>query len=180
MNGVGVDVNSASKQLLMYVSGLGPQLAGNIVAHRDENGAFKTRAQLKKVHQEFNHTMIYVTHDQTEALTFADLVVVMHEGTVVQIGTPVELFESPKHTFVGHFIGSPGMNVLPCEIDQGAPILAGWKIEVETRVEQTMGGARLEIGVRPEFVSFSSDGPPYQRKTTRNARGAPPAKKLSL
>ncbi len=120
------------------------------------------RSKLKELHQQVGSTMIYVTHDQTEALTFADLVVVMHEGTVVQIGTPVELFESPKHTFVGHFIGSPGMNVLPCEIDQGAPILAGWKIEVETRVEQTMGGARLEIGVRPEFVSFSSDGIPVE------------------
>ena len=60
--------------------------------------------------------MIYVTHDQTEALTFADQVVVMNEGEVVQIGTPVDLFERPAHTFVGHFIGSPGMNVLPCEV----------------------------------------------------------------
>ena len=57
--------------------------------------------------------MIYVTHDQTEALTFADQVVVMYEGEVVQIGTPNELFERPAHTFVGYFIGSPGMNVLP-------------------------------------------------------------------
>ena len=57
--------------------------------------------------------MVYVTHDQTEALTFADKVVVMQEGDVVQIGTPQELFERPAHTFVGYFIGSPGMNVLP-------------------------------------------------------------------
>ena len=63
--------------------------------------------------------MIYVTHDQTEALTFADQVVVMHEGQIVQTGTPVDLFEKPKHTFVGHFIGSPGMNILPCEINNG-------------------------------------------------------------
>ncbi len=61
--------------------------------------------------------MIYVTHDQTEALTFAEQVVVMLDGQVVQAGTPVQLFERPRHTFVGHFIGSPGMNVLPCEID---------------------------------------------------------------
>ena len=60
--------------------------------------------------------MIYVTHDQTEALTFADQVVVMQDGEVVQIGSPVDLFERPAHTFVGHFIGSPGMNMLPCEI----------------------------------------------------------------
>ena len=60
--------------------------------------------------------MVYVTHDQTEALTFADKVVVMYEGEVVQIGTPEDLFERPAHTFVGYFIGSPGMNVLPAEI----------------------------------------------------------------
>ena len=64
--------------------------------------------------------MIYVTHDQTEALTFADQVVVMHDGEVVQIGTPDELFERPAHTFVGYFIGSPGMNVLPAEV-RGRP-----------------------------------------------------------
>ena len=67
------------------------------------------RSKLKELHQKINRTMIYVTHDQIEALTFADQVVVMHEGQIVQTGTPVELFEKPKHTFVGHFIGSPGM-----------------------------------------------------------------------
>ena len=77
------------------------------------------RSKLKELHQKINRTMIYVTHDQIEALTFADQVVVMHEGQIVQTGTPVELFEKPKHTFVGHFIGSPGMNILPCEIENG-------------------------------------------------------------
>ena len=77
------------------------------------------RSKLKELHQKINRTMIYVTHDQIEALTFADEVVVMHEGQIVQTGTPVELFEKPKHTFVGHFIGSPGMNILPCEIENG-------------------------------------------------------------
>ena len=66
------------------------------------------RSKLKELHQRIRRTMIYVTHDQTEALTFADQVVVMKDGEVVQIGSPVELFEKPKHTFVGHFIGSPG------------------------------------------------------------------------
>ena len=61
--------------------------------------------------------MVYVTHDQTEALTFAEQVVVMYEGGIVQIGTPDELFERPRHTFVGYFIGSPGMNVMPVEIE---------------------------------------------------------------
>ena len=76
------------------------------------------RSKLKELHNRIRRTMIYVTHDQTEALTFADQVVVMNNGMVVQIGTPVELFERPKHTFVGHFIGSPGMNLLPCQCGQ--------------------------------------------------------------
>jgi glycerol transport system ATP-binding protein len=74
------------------------------------------RSKLRELHRRIRRTMIYVTHDQTEALTFADKVVVMKDGEIVQIGTPVELFEDPKHTFVGHFIGSPGMNVLPCQV----------------------------------------------------------------
>ncbi|MEQ8700946.1 MAG: ABC transporter ATP-binding protein, partial [Bauldia litoralis] len=65
------------------------------------------RSKLKELHSRIRRTMIYVTHDQTEALTFADKVVVMHDGQIVQIGTPAELFERPSHTFVGYFIGSP-------------------------------------------------------------------------
>ena len=87
------------------------------------------RSKLKELHQKINRTMIYVTHDQTEALTFADQVVVMHEGQVVQTGTPVELFEKPKHTFVGHFIGSPGMNIIPCKLSNGIAAIDGIKIE---------------------------------------------------
>ena len=86
----------------------------------DPHLKWKLRSKLKELHQRVKATMIYVTHDQTEALTFADQVVVMQEGEVVQIGTPVELFERPAHTFVGHFIGSPGMNVLPCSVKDGA------------------------------------------------------------
>ena len=72
------------------------------------------RRKLKEIHQELKLTLIYVTHDQGEALTFADKVVALHEGRVVQVGSPTDLFEHPAHTFVGHFIGSPGMNILPC------------------------------------------------------------------
>jgi len=115
------------------------------------------RSKLKELHQRVGATMIYVTHDQTEALTFADQVVVMHEGGVVQIGTPVELFERPKHTFVGHFIGSPGMNVLPCSIDNGQVIFAGQQVQTVDVVSGAPNG-RTEIGIRPEFVSFSEQG----------------------
>src|SRR6056297_2062750 len=79
----------------------------------DPHLKWKLRSKLKELHARVNRTMIYVTHDQIEALTFADQVVVMQDGVIVQVGTPVELFERPRHTFVGHFIGSPGMNLLP-------------------------------------------------------------------
>ena len=117
------------------------------------------RSKLKEIHRQSGVTMIYVTHDQTEALTFADTVVVMYEGAVVQIGTPVELFEQPKHTFVGHFIGSPGMNVLPCGIDAGGVIFDGERIPLDVSTGRAaQEAASLELGVRPEFVRFSDDG----------------------
>ncbi|MCB1760267.1 MAG: ABC transporter ATP-binding protein [Gammaproteobacteria bacterium] len=118
------------------------------------------RSKLKELHQEVRATMIYVTHDQTEALTFADNVVVMHDGQVVQIGTPVELFEKPKHTFVGHFIGSPGMNLLPCTIDQGAASFHGHRFELAQPLQTPPGAGRLELGIRPEFMHFADDGLP--------------------
>jgi glycerol transport system ATP-binding protein len=126
----------------------------------DPHLKWQLRSKLKELHQRTARTMIYVTHDQTEALTFAAKVVVMHEGTVVQIGSPVELFERPRHTFVGHFIGSPGMNVLRCELDRGAATLGGRSVAVQNPPATALDGKRLEIGVRPEFVSFGADGLP--------------------
>ena len=116
------------------------------------------RSKLKELQQRIRRTMIYVTHDQTEALTFADQVVVMKDGEIVQIGTPVELFERPSHTFVGHFIGSPGMNVLPCEVQGGRAIFAGEALETTNGDKYRGDGRGLELGVRPEFVTFASDG----------------------
>ena len=120
------------------------------------------RSKLKELHQKINRTMIYVTHDQTEALTFADQVVVMHEGEIVQTGTPVELFEKPKHTFVGYFIGSPGMNIIPCEIQNGTAEVAGVKIFTSSEIKQKSNFSKIEIGIRPELVSFSKDGIPVK------------------
>ena len=120
------------------------------------------RSKLKELHQKIKRTMIYVTHDQTEALTFADQVVVMHEGQIVQTGTPVELFEKPKHTFVGHFIGSPGMNILPCEINKGLVAVNGTKIETSNSKIDNSNFSKMEIGVRPEFISFGKDGLPVK------------------
>jgi glycerol transport system ATP-binding protein len=81
----------------------------------------------------------------------------MHDGTVVQIGSPVELFERPQHTFVGHFIGSPGMNVLPCEISDGQAVFGGVVLRTSSSL-QSLDSKTLEIGVRPEFVRFDDNG----------------------
>ncbi|MEI2653953.1 MAG: ABC transporter ATP-binding protein [Microthrixaceae bacterium] len=126
----------------------------------DPHLKWRLRSKLKELHQRVGLTMIYVTHDQTEALTFADQVVVMLDGQVVQSGTPVELFERPRHTFVGHFIGSPGMNLLPCDVDSsGVARFAG--VAVPTASTGTPArGSRIELGVRPEFVRFAGAGIP--------------------
>jgi glycerol transport system ATP-binding protein len=125
----------------------------------DPHLKWQLRSKLKELHQQIGVTMIYVTHDQVEALTFADKVVVMYDGGVVQVGTPVELFNRPRHTFVGYFIGSPGMNVLPCTLDHGQPVFANRRLESGYATNAEPGG-KLEIGIRPEFVSFSDDGIP--------------------
>ena len=125
------------------------------------------RSKLKELHQKINRTMIYVTHDQTEALTFADKVVVMHEGQIVQTGTPVELFEKPKHTFVGHFIGSPGMNILPCEIKNGEINFSGQKVATEKSIKKS-NFKKTQLGIRPEFITFSDNGIPVQIKRVSN------------
>ncbi len=120
------------------------------------------RSKLKELHHRIRRTMIYVTHDQTEALTFADQVVVMKDGMIVQIGSPIELFERPKHTFVGHFIGSPGMNLLPCNVENGKAVFASQAIETLNAKAYRGNGKQLELGVRPEFVRFAPTGIPVQ------------------
>lgn len=125
----------------------------------DPHMKWQLRSQLKLLHRQFGHTMVYVTHDQTEALTFADTVVVMFEGEIVQIGTPEQLFQRPSHTFVGYFIGSPGMNVLPVELDGATARLGSQSIALPAAAE-IAPDIRTEIGVRPEYVRIAARGMP--------------------
>lgn len=113
---------------------------------------WQLRSQLKQLHKKSGYTMVYVTHDQTEALTFADKVVVMFDGEVVQMGTPAELFERPAHTFVGYFIGSPGMNVLAAEVDGTVATVDGTAIRLPRAYGRSTPDRRVELGIRPEFV----------------------------
>jgi glycerol transport system ATP-binding protein len=120
---------------------------------------WELRAQLRESHRRSGCTMIYVTHDQTEALTFADKVMVMFEGQVVQVGSPEDLFERPSHTFVGYFIGSPGMNVIPTSLE-GAQVRVGEYFAPLPTAPRLMGEPKLEIGVRPEYVRIGREGIP--------------------
>jgi glycerol transport system ATP-binding protein len=126
----------------------------------DPHLKWQLRSKLKQIHEELNLTLIYVTHDQTEALTFADQVVVMYEGRVVQVGTPQELFEEPAHTFVGYFIGSPGMNLLPVDLAEDHLLLGNQRLPVEPRLLALAArvadrSSEILLGIRPEFVRYS-------------------------
>ncbi len=122
----------------------------------DPHMKWQLRTKLKDLHRQLGHTMIYVTHDQTEALTFADKVVVMYEGEVVQIGTPEELFDEPAHTFVGYFIGSPGMNILPVDVTGASAKLGSHSIKLKGNYATSDG--KTELGICPEFISLKSAG----------------------
>ena len=132
----------------------------------DPHMKWQLRAQLKRVQERSGVTMIYVTHDQTEALTFAKKVVVMFEGEVVQVGTPQELFETPAHTFVGYFIGSPGMNILPAIVEGKTATIKGHSVPLGRGYKKLNGRRRIEAGIRPEFISINGkkDGLPVQVK----------------
>ncbi|MFM2108570.1 MAG: hypothetical protein RLZZ513_1638 [Pseudomonadota bacterium] len=109
------------------------------------------RRKLKEIHHELNLSLIYVTHDQIEALTFADQVVVMTEGEVVQIGSAQQLFEAPAHTFVGYFIGNPGMNLIMAAFSADGVRIPGVNEFLPVRRGLRMGET-LTLGIRPEFV----------------------------
>ena len=127
----------------------------------DPHLKWQLRRKLKQIHQELKLTLIYVTHDQVEALTFAELVVVMTRGRAVQIGTASELFERPRHTFVGNFIGSPGMNFLAARgssagIEVAGRMLAG----TASGVPAAPTSGAFTLGVRPEYVRLMDAGAP--------------------
>ncbi|KJJ95990.1 ABC transporter ATP-binding protein [Burkholderiaceae bacterium 26] len=126
----------------------------------DPHLKWQLRRQLKKIHQQLKLTLIYVTHDQVEALTFADEVVVMTEGKVVQQGGPEALFERPDHTFVGYFIGSPGMNLYPVTVDGDVIALGDQRLSVGRDTLATLKNANgsLKLGIRPEFVQLAAPG----------------------
>ncbi|WP_319518520.1 sn-glycerol-3-phosphate ABC transporter ATP-binding protein UgpC [uncultured Martelella sp.] len=125
------------------------------------------RAEIKSLHQRLGSTIIYVTHDQIEAMTMADRIALMNKGVVEQIGTPMELYERPANTFVARFIGSPSMNLIDVEVvekDGNLALSAGTGDVVATLPRQiTMNGKKhVQLGVRPEDFVISDTGFPAE------------------
>ncbi len=121
------------------------------------------RVELKRLHQRLRATMIYVTHDQVEAMTLGDRVAVISDGELQQVGTPLEVYDQPANRFVAGFLGSPTMNFVPASFDGATLHLSGGRtVEVPTRLRGAVPAREpVELGVRPEDLTLADgdDGP---------------------
>jgi len=114
------------------------------------------RAELRRLHDRLGATMVYVTHDQVEALTMGDRVAVLDAGVLQQVGDPDEVYRRPANRFVATFLGSPAMNVLPARVEDGRLRAGPFAFDAPPDVR----GRRLEVGIRPEHVALTVDGTP--------------------
>ena len=121
------------------------------------------RLQIAKLHQDLQNTMIYVTHDQVEAMTLADKIVVLRDGRVEQVGSPLELYHSPQNEFVAGFIGSPKMNFLPCIVNSTSETHAQLtvnglnKMTLPLPSDGLAEGQKLTLGIRPEHLEINGE-----------------------
>jgi multiple sugar transport system ATP-binding protein len=113
------------------------------------------RTEIKELHQRLKTTTVYVTHDQIEAMTMADKIVVMHDGLVEQVGAPLDLYDRPANRFVAGFIGSPAMNFLTGKVD-GTRVSIGSGFEIP--VSRNLGARDVVVGIRPEHLEIADDG----------------------
>ncbi len=119
------------------------------------------RAEIKKLHERLKTTTIYVTHDQVEAMTLADRIVLLRKGVIEQMGTPAELYNKPANVFVGSFLGNPPMNFLHVEINGDSLSCAGQNIgkRSEYAIPASYTGKQIIVGIRPEKVPEGASGP---------------------
>lgn len=134
------------------------------LSNLDASLRVQMRVELARLHRELAATMIYVTHDQVEAMTMADRIVVLRSGVIEQVGTPLELYREPANTFVAGFIGSPQMNLLPVEVMSAAAgsvnllLPGGSQLEVAASAPLPTG-VKTTLGLRPEGLAFHQEGP---------------------
>lgn len=135
------------------------------------------RTEIKGLHQRIRTTTVYVTHDQIEAMTMADRIVVMNAGRIEQAGTPLELYDNPANRFVAEFIGSPAINMFDGEVDSGDghPVLrvdSGARLPLPDTTPPNLRGRRAVLGVRPEHLLFAGrgDAPPEPDRISADLR----------
>jgi glycerol transport system ATP-binding protein len=126
----------------------------------DPDLKFRLRRKLKEINEEFKTTLVYVTHDQNEAMTFADNIIVMSEGEVVQAGTPKELFERPNTTFVGYFIGSPAMNLFDSKLSSNNSVKINNTLVKTSTDLSSLKSKNIKLGIRSEFIKIAK----YQKE----------------
>ena len=121
----------------------------------DPDLKFRLRRNLKEINEQYKTTLVYVTHDQNEAMTFADNIIVMDQGEIVQVGLPKDLFERPKTTFVGYFIGSPAMNIFESEVSSEYSVKIN-NVEIKTNSNLSkIKDKNVKLGIRSEFINVT-------------------------
>ena len=129
------------------------------------------RVEIARLHQEIGATMIYVTHDQVEAMTLADKIVVLREGRIEQVGAPMELYREPGNRFVAGFIGSPAMNFLDGAVAEGGVEVPALRGSVMPDVNLPPAGTRVSLGLRPEHLSIDPGGSTHRVELTEALGG---------
>ncbi len=129
------------------------------------------RVEIARLHKEIGATMIYVTHDQVEAMTLADKIVVLRAGRIEQVGAPLELYRNPDNKFVAGFIGSPAMNFLNGTVKGGQVEVPGLQKSVSLAVEMPSEGTPVSIGLRPEHLIIDPKGNTHRVELTEALGG---------
>ncbi len=155
------DLGAAQKQLVSLGRGIIRQNTAAILLDEpltviDPHMKWELTRKLKELHKKFEFTMVYVTHDQHEALTFAQQVTVMNVGEALQTGNAEALHKHPQAPFVGYFIGSPGMNIFDAHLNQTVHV-GDHTIEIDDSTRQKLKGRELQAGIRPEFIQVSHE-----------------------
>jgi len=128
------------------------------LSNLDAKLRIQMRTEIKELHQRLKTTTVFVTHDQIEAMTLADRIVVMQNGVIEQMGSPLELYDNPANEFVATFIGAPSMNLIPGELSDGKISIDNYELPAPS------GSGVVNLGIRPEHLKLSDGGMPMQVK----------------
>ncbi len=152
----------------------GPQvfLFDEPLSNLDAELRVEMRVEIARLHREIGATMIYVTHDQVEAMTLADKIVVLRKGRIEQVGAPLELYQNPDNRFVAGFIGSPAMNFVAGKVEQAGVVAAkGLSASVSTGVALPGSGADVVVGFRPQHLRLDMAGKTHNVELTEALGG---------